>query len=35
LIDYGHHTNNAKLALSETVSMAKAVKKAQEMTKAG
>ena len=35
LIDWGHHSNNAQLALSETALMAKAVKKAQEMTKAG
>lgn len=35
LIDWGHHGNNAHLALSETVLMAKAVKKAQDMTNTG
>jgi alkaline phosphatase len=35
LIDWAHHDNNAHLSLSETASMAKAVKKAQDMTNAG
>ncbi|CAB3982188.1 alkaline phosphatase-like isoform X1 [Paramuricea clavata] len=34
LIDWAHHDNNAHLSLSETASMAKAVKKVQDMTNA-
>ena len=34
-IDWGHHAGKAHLALSETVVLNKAVKRAKEMTKSG